>query len=116
MLIGPGRWGSADPWLGIPVGWGQISGARVIVEAMLPSMNVELSQGSHFFHNLTSFQVLYFSVPSENVQPIAWQWLDWQQVVDETGFVRHVVTHAPLEVRVDGRTGRGLVRAGAGRA
>ena len=116
MLIGPGRWGSADPWLGIPVGWGQISGARVIVEAMLPSMNVELSQGSHFFHNLTSFQVLYFSVPSENVQPIAWEWLDGQEVVDETGFVRHVVTHAPLEVRVDGRTGRGLVRAGAGRA
>lgn len=113
ILIGPGRWGSADPWLGIPVAWGQISSARVIVEAMLPSMNVELSQGSHFFHNLTGFEVLYFSVPSENARPIAWQWLERQQAIEETALVRHVVTQAPLDVRVDGRTGRGIVRADA---
>ncbi|MGK2856509.1 MAG: PEP/pyruvate-binding domain-containing protein [Thermoanaerobaculia bacterium] len=114
LLIGPGRWGSADPWLGIQVGWEQIAGAHVIVEAMLPSMNVELSQGSHFFHNLTSFQVLYFSVPSENARPIAWEWLERQQAVEETELVRHVVLREALDIRVDGRTGRGFVRTGAG--
>ena len=65
LLIGFGRWGSSDPWLGIPVEWSQISGAGAVVEATLPEMNVDLSQGSHFFHNISSFQVSYFSVPSQ---------------------------------------------------
>ncbi len=63
LLIGFGRWGSSHPTLGIPVNWSQIAGARAIVEATLPSMNVEPSQGSHFFHNLSSFRVSYFTVP-----------------------------------------------------
>jgi len=110
LLIGFGRWGSSDPWLGIPVNWGQVSGARVIVEATLTKMNVELSQGSHFFHNLTSFGVCYFSVPHTRQYPIDWDWLQNQQPASETAFVRHVRLAAPLQIKVDGRHGQGSVR------
>ncbi len=111
MLIVFGRLGSQDPWLGIPVAWGQVAGAKVIVEATLPQMNVDMSQGSHFFHNLASFQVLYFSMDRTAAYPIRWEWFDRQEVVRETPFVRHVRLDAPLAVKVDGRTGRGLIRA-----
>lgn len=114
VLIGFGRWGSADPWLGIPVNWGQISGARVIVEAMLEGMHIELSQGSHFFHNLTSFEVLYISMPATGRASIDWSWLDSRPLVRETELVRHVRTREPLAVRVDGRTGRGVIEKGEG--
>ena len=109
LLIGFGRWGSSDPWLGIPVSWGQISGARVIVEATLPSQAVEPSQGTHFFHNLTSFRVGYLHVSHFREPPIDWSWLAERTVVDETEFVRHVRLEAPLLVKLDGRTGRGAV-------
>ena len=75
LLVGFGRWGSADPWLGIPVEWAQIASARVIVEASLPAMNVDMSQGAHFFHNLLSFRVAYFSVPGLDASGIDWEWL-----------------------------------------
>ncbi|HTQ09707.1 MAG TPA: PEP/pyruvate-binding domain-containing protein, partial [Fimbriimonadaceae bacterium] len=75
LLIGFGRWGSSHPSLGIPVDWSQISGARTIVEATLPEMNVELSQGSHFFHNLSSFRASYFMVRHDGPFPIRWEWL-----------------------------------------
>ena len=109
LLIGFGRWGSSDPWLGIPVAWGDIAGARVIIEATLPDMNVELSQGSHFFHNISSFQVSYFSVRHDRSPGIDWEWLSAQPTVRETEHVRHVRTRLPLRVKVDGRTGRGAV-------
>lgn len=111
MLIGFGRWGSSDPWLGIPVNWGQISGAKVIVESMLANMNVELSQGSHFFHNISSFQVSYFSMPlrSGSKGGVDWHWLDSQKIVNETGFVKHIELENPLRVKVDGRRGRGVI-------
>lgn len=109
VLIGPGRWGSSDPSLGIPVVWAQIAGARVIVEAMQPQMNVELSQGTHFFHNLSSFRVPYFSIPLASRTPIDWGWLEAQESVQDAKFVRHVRAAAPLSVRVDGRSGRGVV-------
>ncbi len=109
VLVGFGRWGSSDPWLGIPVNWGQISGAKVIVEAMLEGMSIELSQGSHFFHNLTSFQVLYFSLPARGLHEVDWSRLASQTIVTETEFVRHVELDEPLVVRVDGRTGRGVI-------
>ncbi len=112
LLIGLGRWGSADPWLGIPVGWGQIAGARALVEASLPAMNVELSQGSHFFHNISSFEVSYFSVRHDAGGRIAWDWLDRQPIVTDTEFVRHVRLARPLVVKVDGRTGRGVILTG----
>lgn len=114
VLIGFGRWGSSHPSLGIPVDWSQISGARAIVEATLPDMNVELSQGSHFFHNLTSFRAMYFMVRHDGEFPIRWEWLNRQPVVSETELVRHVRLPAAVSVRVDGRTGRGVVMAPAG--
>ena len=76
LLIGFGRWGSSDPWLGIPVRWDQISGARAIVESGLPGLNPEPSQGSHFFHNMTSRRVSYFMVHHTDTPPIDWAWLD----------------------------------------
>ena len=111
LLIGFGRWGSSQPSLGIPVDWSQISGARAIVEATLPEMNVELSQGSHFFHNLTSFRASYFMVRHDRPFGINWDWLNRQPVVQETEFIRHVRPAEPLSVRVDGRTARGVVLA-----
>jgi hypothetical protein len=112
LLIGFGRWGSSDPWLGIPVDWSQINGAGAIVEASLPAMNVDLSQGSHFFHNISSFRVSYFSVRHTASHAIDWAWLDRQPVVQETAFVRHVRAVTPLDIRVDGRTGRGVIFTG----
>jgi Pyruvate phosphate dikinase, AMP/ATP-binding domain len=113
VLIGFGRWGSSHPSLGIPVDWSQISGARTIVEATLPDMNVELSQGSHFFHNLSSFRATYFMVRHDGQFPIRWEWLNRQPVVSETDLVRHVRSALPITVRVDGRTSRGVVLAGS---
>jgi hypothetical protein len=109
LLIGFGRWGSSDPWLGIPVNWAQVSAAKVIIEATRPDMNVDLSQGSHFFHNLSSFQVSYFSVHHDSEFGIQWDWLDEQKRIAETRFVRHVRLPTPLLVKVDGRSGRGVI-------
>jgi len=109
LLIGFGRWGTSHPSLGIPVDWSQISGARAIVEATLPEMNVELSQGSHFFHNLSSFRASYFMVHHGRHFGINWDWLSTQPVMHETEFIRHVRTAESLSVRVDGRTGRGII-------
>jgi hypothetical protein len=109
MLVGFGRWGSSDPWLGIPVEWAQICGARAIVEATLPEMNVELSQGSHFFHNITAFQVYYFSVSHTGEYRIGWDWLEEQEAVAETQYAKHVRLSRPLTVKVDGRSGRGVI-------
>jgi hypothetical protein len=108
LLVGFGRWGSADPWLGIPVRWDQIAGACAIVETTLPQMSPEPSQGSHFFHNLSSFEVLYFTVPGET-KGIDWGWLEGQEVVARTDHVRHVRVARPLVMRVDGRARRGVI-------
>jgi len=110
LLIGPGRWGSRDRWLGIPVAWSDISGARVIVETAMADIAVEPSQGSHFFHNLTSFEVGYFTAHEgrEGVQ-VDWDWLLAQPAAAETEFLRHLRLPAPLAVYLDGRHGRGVV-------
>jgi len=109
LLIVFGRLGSSDPWLGIPVSWGQISGTRVIVEAVVEGLNVEMSQGSHFFQNLTSLGVSYFSMPRTGEFVIDWDWLSQQEEFVSTNFVRHVRTQNPLYIRMDGRTGRGII-------
>ncbi len=109
LLVGFGRWGSSDPWLGIPVQWSQISGAGVIVEATLPEMDVDLSQGSHFFHNISSFQICYFMVKHSGIFRIDWDWLKGQPEVAGTHFVSHVRLPQPLTVKVDGRNGRGVI-------
>ena len=110
LLIGFGRWGSSDPWLGVPVGWSDISGARVIVESSLPNMNPDLSQGSHFFHNMISFKVMYISTTLSAAHPVDWDWLDRQFVVAEKEFARHVRIDSPLTVKVDGLRNLGLIR------
>ena len=99
---------SSDPWLGIPVRWDQIAGARGLVEATLPHMSPEPSQGSHFFHNLSSFSVLYFTVSHARGPAIDWAWLASQTAVARTRRVRHVRTDRPLVLKVDGRTRRGV--------
>jgi len=109
ILIGFGRWGTSDPPLGIPVAWGQISGARVIVEATLPDVQPDLSQGSHFFHNVLSFRVLYLSVEHHGPYTIDWEWLTAQPVAQSAEHATHVRLESPLTVRVDGATGRGVM-------
>jgi hypothetical protein len=114
LLLGFGRWGSSDPWLGIPVKWGQIAGAKVIVESTLPGMDVEPSQGAHFFHNIISFQVFYLCVRhepegSDRRRGVDWEWLDAQKVVTDMTHVRHVRLEDALRIKVDGRSGRGAV-------
>lgn len=110
ILIGLGRWGSADPWLGIPVTWDQIAGARVIVEAGLKDIRVTPSQGSHFFQNLTAFRVGYLTVNPEAGEGILdWAWLGSQQTAKETGYVRYLRFAAPLPVTIDGRRQRGVI-------
>jgi hypothetical protein len=109
LLIGFGRWGSSDPWLGIPVNWAQINGAKVIVESTLEGMNVEPSQGAHFFHNISSFRVSYFTVRHDGGSVIDWNWLSRQHVVKETKLIRHCELEHPLLVKVDGRTGTGAI-------
>jgi len=109
LIIGFGRWGTSDPQAGIPVNFGQISGAKVIVEATLPDMSFVLSQGSHFFHNVTSFQICYFSIYHWGEFAVNWEWLKKQKAVAETEFVRHVELQSPLHIKVDGRSGRGVI-------
>ncbi len=110
VFIGFGRWGSSDHWLGIPVNWGQISSAKAIVELTLPEFNVDLSQGSHFFHNLTSFKVSYFSIHHNSEFKIDWEWLEQQEVIDDLKFVRHIKLKKPVIIKVDGRKGRGVIK------
>jgi len=109
LLVGFGRWGSADPWLGVPVQWSQISGARAIVEATRPDMNPEPSQGSHFFHNMIGLGVLYMSVPHWSDDRLDWPALGAMEEVHRGRWVRHVRTDPALRVVVDGRGGRGIV-------
>lgn len=109
LLIGFGRWGTSDASAGIPVNWGQISGAKAIIEAALANVNFELSQGSHFFHNVTGFGVYYFSIPFEKTKTIDWKWLDALPAESETQMVRHICLRDPLTIKVDGRSGKGSI-------
>ncbi|MGC1448962.1 MAG: PEP/pyruvate-binding domain-containing protein [Candidatus Sulfotelmatobacter sp.] len=110
LLIGVGRWGSNDPWLGIPVEWDEISGARAIVEAGFHDFRVTPSQGSHFFQNLTAFQVGYFTVnPDAGEGSVDWQWLAEQSAVEEEGCVRHLQFSQPLRVVMNSRTSQGVI-------
>jgi hypothetical protein len=110
LLIGVGRWGSNDPWLGIPVEWDEISGARVIVEAGFRDFRVTPSQGSHFFQNLMAFQVGYFTVnPDAGEGSVDWAWLSAQSAAEEKGCVRHLRLNAPLSVVMNGKTREGMI-------
>ncbi|MBX2992306.1 MAG: histidine kinase [Bacteroidetes bacterium] len=110
VLIGVGRWGSLDHWLGIPVTWDQISGAAAIVESGFKDFSVTPSQGSHFFQNITSFRVGYFTVNSANHQGfIDWEWLAQQPAIEELDFTRHLRFVNPITVKINGHKNIGVI-------
>jgi DNA-binding NarL/FixJ family response regulator len=110
VLIGPGRWGSTDPWLGIPVKWHQISGVRVIIESGLKNYRIDPSQGTHFFQNLTSFRVGYFTInPYINEGYYDVDFLNNMKAVYEDNYIRHVRFDQPLEIMIDGRRHKGAI-------
>ena len=110
ILIGPGRWGSSDSWLGIPVKWSHISASRLIVEAGLPNYMIDPSQGTHFFQNLTSFGVGYFTINTYRNDGL-WNRdiLDAMPALNETHFIRHVRFSKPLKIMMDGMKQEGVV-------
>ena len=113
LLIGPGRWGSSDPWLGIPVKWPHISAARVIVEAGLKNFQVDPSQGAHFFQNLTSLGVCYFTINAfRNDGVYREDILDTLPAVEETEHLRHVHLPQPMTIKVDGAHREGVILQG----
>lgn len=104
ILIGPGRWGTRDRWIGIPVTWPQISNAKIIVETALEGFPLDASSGSHFFHNVTSMNVGYFSIPYENERNfVRWEMLDSQPIINQTEFFKHIRFEKPVVVRMDGK-------------
>jgi CheY-like chemotaxis protein len=110
MLVGPGRWGSSDPWLGIPVQWPQISNARLIVELGLENYRIQPSQGTHFFHNLTSFGVGYFTLnPYLSDGFFDEDFLNAQPALEETKFLRHLRFAQPAMIKIDGKKGIGMM-------
>jgi CheY-like chemotaxis protein len=110
LLVGVGRWGTLDPWLGIPVKWDQIAGARTIVETSFKDFDVAPSQGSHFFQNITSFSVGYFTINSKVQQGfIDWDWLLGQEAVEEKLYTRHLHFETPVVVKMNGHQNRGII-------
>ena len=108
MLIGPGRWGSADPWLGIPIIWSDIAGVKVIVETPYKERPIDPSQGSHFFHDMMSSQVGYL-ITKQDKGNVDWNWLESLNILEETEDVKHVVTPSELEVSIDGKRGKAII-------
>jgi hypothetical protein len=110
ILIGPGRWGTKDKYIGIPVVWPQISNARVIVEVDLPDFHLDASLGSHFFHNVTSMNVGYFSINhGTNNGKINWDKLLQQKVIEKGKFFSHIRFDKPVLVRMDGKKGLAVI-------
>lgn len=115
VLLGPGRWGSSDPWLGVPVQWAQIAGAKIIVEASPATFHVDPSQGAHFFHNITALGTGYLTIPPGASRDQAgagfvdWAWLDAQPALQTTRFLRHVRLDEPLVAFINGREGMGVL-------
>jgi hypothetical protein len=113
ILLGPGRWGTSDRFLGVPVSWSQVSAARVIIETAIPGFNVDPSQGTHFFHNITSLRVGYLSVdPQQESEKVDWDWVESQPNVLDLKFVKQVRATQPIVVKLDGVSGRGYITTG----
>jgi hypothetical protein len=112
ILVGPGRWGSRDPYTGIPVLWANISKAKIIVEMGLPDFPLDGSLGSHFFHNVTSMNVGYFSVPhNSRTSRLKMETLKQQKVVSQTDFVKHVEFDKPLSILMNGRERKAMIHS-----
>ena len=104
ILVGPGRWGTSDRFLGIPVNWSNISNAKVIVETSLANFPLDTSLGSHFFHNVTSMNIGYFSIQDSSTEDfIRWENLDKQEILNETKYVKHICYKKPVTVIMNGR-------------
>ena len=109
LLIGPGRWGSADRWLGIPVSWAEISGVGAMIETSSAELRAEPSQGSHFFHNISTLGINYVTVCDDKQDFLDWDWIESLPVANETPFVAHTVLDRPFVLKVDGRTSRCVI-------
>jgi hypothetical protein len=109
LLIGPGRWGSADRWLGIPVSWAEICGVGAMIETASPELKAEPSQGSHFFHNITSLGINYVTVSNNGDDFLNWDWLRSLPIAHETTYVAHVSLETPFVLKVDGRSSRCVI-------
>ncbi len=116
ILIGPGRWGSSDRWLGIPVKWDDISGVGAIVETSLKNLKADPSQGSHFFHNITTLGISYAMVDTDRGDILNWQWLEQHPVVFQGEHVSWIKTELPVTIKVDGRRGQCVMLPGKGEA
>jgi hypothetical protein len=103
LLVGPGRWGSADRWLGIPVTWADISGVGAMIETEAEQLVAEPSQGSHFFHNITTLGINYITVSKATHGNIDWKWLTGLTRLEDSAFVAHVRLDEPVTLKVDGR-------------
>ena len=108
LLVGPGRWGSSDPWLGIPVTWEQISGAKSIIELTIPELNAEPSFGSHFFHNLTNLRIGYLTQKKNN-KTFDNKWLGTCRIKKETKYLKWISLKNPLMIQIDGSTGKAII-------
>ena len=110
LLIGPGRWGTQDRWLGVPVRWDHISGVRVIVETALENFNIRPSQGTHFFQNMISKGIGYIDIPLHAKEcNVDWSWLEKQTLKEKMKFICHVHLSSPLIVKLDGRLGHAVI-------
>ena len=110
LLIGPGRWGTEDRFLGIPVKWNQISGVRIMVETALEKFNIDPSQGTHFFHNITSRGIGYINVPYKSkINFIDWSWIESKKALKNLKYVKHIRLTSPLIIKLDGRSGSALI-------
>jgi CheY-like chemotaxis protein len=114
LLAGPGRWGSNDRWLGIPVRWQDISGVRAMVEIRTEKMRADPSQGAHFFQNITAMGIHYITITEERDR-FDWQWLAAWPAINETGFLRHIRLPVPFVIKVDGRESRCVIYEGNSR-
>ncbi|MBT4088363.1 MAG: phosphoenolpyruvate synthase/pyruvate phosphate dikinase, partial [Deltaproteobacteria bacterium] len=115
LLAGPGRWGGSDRWLGIPVKWKQISNVGAIVELRNKNLNADPSQGSHFFHNITSLGIHYIMLDeihqnrAESNDFFDWNWVDQIPAVSETPFIRHITLDKPMILKIDGRSSKCVI-------
>jgi hypothetical protein len=109
LLIGVGRWGSLDPWLGIPVTWENISGAKAIIETSFKELAVAPSQGSHFFQNITSFMIGYFTVNSNENDFVDWDWLLKAEPLKKMNFTRHLCFKNPIIIKMNGHKNKGVI-------
>jgi hypothetical protein len=109
LLIGPGRWGSADRFLGIPVTWNEISQVGSIIENRTPQLQADPSQGSHFFHNITSLGICYLTITEGGEDFIDWKWLLSLDPLRETAHLRHVRLEHPMTIKADGTKSRAVI-------